>query len=125
MRLGQLLRLCIVLTVKVPLTVLFTALCNIAKVVAPNYVFGIVRKIMESDNMMRGAAKPEDATFIFSMERVRMQTKMWIRDIIKPAQVGKTAPDVELVNLDTKDKVFLLSLARAGRPMVLNFGNVT
>jgi len=125
MRVRQVLGICLVLAVKLPLNVLLTVISNIARIIAPNVVFRYTKKIMDSEIMKRGVEKPEDATFLFSMDRVKMQTKMQIRDVMKTAELGHLAPDAELVDLETRKRVSLLSLARAGRPLILNFGSIS
>ena len=48
-----------------------------------------------------------------------------IRDIVKEAQVGSVAPNPMLMDLSTKASKPLLSFAKAGRPLIVNFGSCT
>jgi len=66
-----------------------------------------------------------DVAFFMSLDRVRHQTMNQLRDILKEAQMGRAAPNPELIDLATRAKLPLLSLARAGRPLVINFGSCT
>ena len=65
----------------------------------------------------------QDFAFILSLDSVTMEVKGKMRDILKKAQLGQPAPNLELVDLATKAKTPLLSLAKAGRPLVVNFGS--
>ena len=65
----------------------------------------------------------QDFAFILSLDSVTMEVKGKMRDILKAAQLGEPAPNLELVDLTTKTKLHLLSLAKAGRPFVVNFGS--
>ena len=65
----------------------------------------------------------QDFAFILSLDSVTMEVKGKMRDILKEAQLGQPAPNLELVDLATKAKMPLLSLAKAGRPLVVNFGS--
>jgi len=63
--------------------------------------------------------------FMFSLDRIRNQYTVKIRDVLKDAQVGKEAPNPALIDLVTKTKTYLLSHEKAGRPLVVNFGSCT
>ena len=65
----------------------------------------------------------QDFAFILSLDSVTMEVKGKMRDILKEAQIGQPAPNLDLVDLATKAKMPLLSLAKAGRPLVVNFGS--
>ena len=65
----------------------------------------------------------QDFAFILSLDSVTMEVKGKMRDILKEAQLGAPAPNLDLVDLATKAKTPLLSFARAGRPLVVNFGS--
>ena len=67
----------------------------------------------------------QDFAFILSLDSVTMEVKGKMRDILKEAQLGEPAPNLDLVDLATKAKMPLLSLARAGRPLVVNFGSAS
>merc|ERR1711936_1201866 len=72
--------------------------------------------------MMESIQSTEDFGFMFSLDKVKMMTMNNIRDILKEAQVGQLAPNPELIDLETRAKLPLISLAKAGRSLVLNFG---
>ena len=65
----------------------------------------------------------QDFAFILSLDSVTMEVKGKMRDILKQAQLGQPVPNLELVDLASKAKVPLLSLAKAGVPLVVNFGS--
>ena len=44
-------------------------------------------------------------------------------NVLKEAQEGSPAPSPDLYDLSTRQVVSLLSRARPGRPLVLNFGS--
>ena len=54
----------------------------------------------------------QDFAFILSLDSVTMEVKGKMRDILKQAQLGQPAPNLELVDLASKAKVPLLSLAK-------------
>merc|ERR1719239_1191339 len=78
---------------------------------------------MHPQKLMDSIKSTEDIGFMFSLDKVKMMTMNNIRDILKEAQVGETAPNPELIDLETRTKLPLVSLAKAGRPLVLNFGS--
>lgn len=67
----------------------------------------------------------KDTPFLFTFRFVWIRAIKSIMDIMKPAQLGGKAPNLELVDLEKKSSVFLLDMAKAGRPLVLNFGSCT
>merc|ERR1712127_316805 len=106
MRPGQLARLAFIVA-KVPFKLLVWATMNIANLVAPDFVLAQIKHKLK-----------------FSGDNMKMNMNE-VRDTLKPAQLGQQAPNPTLVDLESKAKKELLSFARAGRPLVLNFGSCT
>eukprot|EP00091_Calanus_sinicus_P024117 TRINITY_DN8484_c0_g1_i3.p1 TRINITY_DN8484_c0_g1~~TRINITY_DN8484_c0_g1_i3.p1 ORF type:complete len:125 (-),score=25.25 TRINITY_DN8484_c0_g1_i3:494-868(-) len=110
---------------KVPFSLLYILCLNLANLVAPTWTFKMIQKRM----MMKGISKPFESTsdfqFAFSTEMVKKMAENKIKDILKEAQCGSAAPNPTLLNLESKASISLLSLAKAGRPMVVNFGSCT
>jgi len=103
---------------------------NLARCVAPGLLINTIkgsaaRQKMQPVKMMDSIKSTEDIGFMFSLDKVKMMTMNNIRDILKEAQVGQPAPNPELIDLETRAKLPLVSLAKAGRPLVLNFGSCT
>jgi len=111
--------------VKVPIKLLRVFVMNVANLVAPDWTF----KMLKRGSMLEGISKPFESTsdmgFVFSLDMVWNTTRKEIRDILKEAQVGSPAPNPTLVDLSNKSSTSLLSLAKAGRPLVVNFGSCT
>lgn len=120
-----------VVVTRLPLYLLLSALANLANLVAPGLVFKMVQRAQKGMEGKPNALSKEmvrstkDMAFLFSFDIIKMKIGNKIRDILKTAQEGELAPSPELVDLETRAKVPLLSLARAGRPLVLNFGSCT
>lgn len=113
---------------RLPLYLLLSALANLANLLAPGLVFKMFQRAEKEmggkpDGEMVRSTK--DVAFLFSFDMIKMNIGNQIRDILKTAKVGELAPSPELVDLETKAMVPLLSLARTGRPLVLNFGSCT
>jgi len=127
MKAGQLFNLGFIFMVKLPLKLAATVLLNIANYIAPGPLFTFLDKRIPPHPMPNpGEFKStKDMEFLFSLDRVARRVRMEVRDVIKPAQLGEKAPDIELMDLDSRKNSSLLSLARAGRPLVLNFGSCT
>lgn len=55
--------------------------------------------------------------------------KQWYRsrflDLMKEAQLGKMAPNPEVVSLDNRKFCKLFDFQKKGRPLILNFGSCT
>jgi len=126
---GKIVRLAVVLLVKLPIALLAYLAFNLARIVAPGLLINTIKgsaarqKMMEKQ--MESIKSTEDIGFMFSLDKVKMMTMNNIRDILKEAQVGQPAPNPELIDLETRAKLPLVSLAKAGRPLVLNFGSCT
>jgi len=120
-----------VLLVKLPVALLAYLAFNLARIVAPGLLVNAIkgnasrREVGMPSKMLDSIKSTEDLGFMFSLDKVKMMTMNNIRDILKEAQVGQPAPNPELVDLETRVKLPLLSLAKAGRPLVLNFGSCT
>ena len=138
------LRICWVLA-KVPISLLWVFGMNVANFVAPDWTFKMIQKKMKMTGINKPFESTSDLGFMFSIDLVKVRISIFqvcdnqinffllfqlsargnIRDILKEAQVGSPAPNPTLVNLSSKSSTTLLSLAKAGRPMVVNFGSCT
>eukprot|EP00090_Calanus_glacialis_P019795 TRINITY_DN30348_c0_g1_i1.p2 TRINITY_DN30348_c0_g1~~TRINITY_DN30348_c0_g1_i1.p2 ORF type:complete len:125 (+),score=21.01 TRINITY_DN30348_c0_g1_i1:74-448(+) len=118
------LRICWVLA-KVPISLLWVFGMNVANFVAPDWTFKMIQKKMKMTGINKPFESTSDLGFMFSLDLVKLSARGNIRDILKEAQVGSPAPNPTLVNLSSKSSTTLLSLAKAGRPMVVNFGSCT
>jgi len=127
---GKIVRLAVVVLVKLPIALLAYLAFNLARIVAPGLLINFIkgsatRQKMPPQKIMDSIKSTEDIGFMFSLDKVKMMTMNNIRDILKEAQVGQSAPNPELIDLETRAKLPLISLAKAGRPLVLNFGSCT
>jgi len=135
---GEVLQICLLLLIKLPINLAILLVANIANIIAPDLVLSMVKKLMlKSKDLADDSAtngnkfkwgnmeSSSDVAFFMSLDRVRHQTMNQLRDILKEAQMGCAAPNPELIDLDTRAKLPLISLARAGRPLVINFGSCT
>jgi len=128
---GKIVRLGVVLLVKLPVALLAYLAFNLARIIAPGLLINSIKGSatrMEAgmpSKMINSIKSTEDLGFMFSLDKVKMITMNNVRDILKEAQVGQPAPNPELVDLETRAKLPLVSLAKAGRPLVLNFGSCT
>jgi len=127
---SKIVRVAVVLLVKFPIALLAYLAFNLARIVAPSLLINFIkgsatRQKMHPQKLMDSIKSTEDIGFMFSLDKVKMMTMNNIRDILKEAQVGETAPNPELIDLETRAKLPLISLAKAGRPLVLNFGSCT
>jgi len=127
---SKIVRVAVVLLVKFPIALLAYLAFNLARIVAPSLLINFIkgsatRQKMHPQKLMDSIKSTEDIGFMFSLDKVKMMTMNNIRDILKEAQVGEPAPNPELIDLETRAKLPLISLAKAGRPLVLNFGSCT
>jgi len=128
---GKIVRLAGVLLVKLPVDLLAYLAFNLARIVAPGLLVNAIkgsathREVGMPSKMMDSIKSTEDLGFMFSLDKVKMMTMNNIRDILKEAQIGNPAPNPDLVDLESRAKLPLLSFAKAGRPLVLNFGSCT
>jgi len=135
---GEVLQICLLIIIKLPISLAILLVANIANIIAPGLVLNMVKKLMlKSKDLADDSAtngnkfkwgnmeSSSDVAFFMSLDRVRHQTMNQLRDIMKEAQIGGAAPNPELIDLDSRAKLPLLSLARAGRPLVINFGSCT
>eukprot|EP00092_Neocalanus_flemingeri_P097088 GFUD01123678.1.p1 GENE.GFUD01123678.1~~GFUD01123678.1.p1 ORF type:complete len:144 (+),score=31.10 GFUD01123678.1:42-434(+) len=114
----------------IPLFLLAYLLVNIIKYLAPNFSFKIGMKMLSNLELqswfnidqIRGA---EDIQFLFSPDIMKYFVESSIQDILKPANLGSDAPNPQMIELSSKSVTSLLSMAKAGRPLVLNFGSCT
>jgi len=127
---SKIVRLAVVVLVKLPIALLAYLAFNLARIIAPGLLINFIkgsatRQKMHPQKLMDSIKSTEDIGFMFSLDKVKMMTMNNIRDILKEAQVGEPAPNPELIDLETRAKLPLISLAKAGRPLVLNFGSCT
>jgi len=135
---GEVLQICLLIIIKLPISLVALLVANIANIIAPDLVLSMVKKLMlKSKDLADDSAtngnkfkwgnmeSSSDVAFFMSLDRVKQQTMNQLRDILKEAQIGGAAPNPELIDLDSRAKLPLLSLARAGRPLVINFGSCT
>jgi len=129
----RVLQLSFLLLVELPIRLLMLLVINVLGLILPELVVWVAKTTMirhaRSEGMSDLVAKWEkiqtiqDFAFILSLDSVTMEVKGKMRDILKQAQLGQPAPNLELVDLASKAKVPLLSLAKAGVPLVVNFGS--
>jgi len=66
----------------------------------------------------------EDAIpYITSNTMLVKNIQKFVLDIYKEAKLGSQAPDAKVIKLEDGKEVNLLSFARAGRPLLINFGS--
>jgi len=110
----------------VPLSLISLLLVNLANLVAPEFTFNFIKKNMKVNGLDFSKFKStKDIAFFFSFDRVLEILRIRIRDVLKQAQFGNDAPNPFLIDPINKTKTSLLSYAKAGRPLVLNFGSCT
>lgn len=95
---------------------------------APDFLLYLINRILITENM-DNSPNPKDKEgvlkFITSSDFIFMSYKMQMTDIWKKSIKGSIALDANVYDLATSEWVNLLSLAKPGRPMVLNFGSCT
>jgi len=126
-------QLSLLVLVELPIRLLMLLVINVLGLILPELVVWMAKTVMirhaRSEGMADLVAKWEkiqtiqDFAFILSLDSVTMEVKGKMRDILKEAQLGQPAPNLDLVDLASKAKTPLLSLAKAGRPLVVNFGS--
>jgi len=124
MNLFDILQLCWVLA-KVPVSLLLVFGMNVANTVAPDWTFKMILKRMKMTGINKPFESTSDLGFMFSLDLVKLSVGGNIRNILKEAQVGSPAPNPILFDLSNKCSTRLLSVAKLGRPMVVNFGSCT
>jgi len=114
---------------EVPIAYLRLFALRVAYFFAPDFVIGRIRDW--SSKMNNGKKGPmeiesaEDAQFMFTDEMVWARLKTGLLNLNKEAQLGGSAPNTRLVNLEDSREVSLLDFASTGRMLVLNFGSCT
>jgi len=96
--------------------------------IAPGFLIGLMTKEvggMMPDYIRKSMKTPDDAKFLFSSDRIWQGITIKIQDIYRDADKGAAAPNPKVVVLDSGEEVDLLSFAKVGRPLVLNFGSCT
>merc|ERR1739838_1221408 len=124
MRPGDMLKIVWIL-IKVPFSLALLFVMNMVNCVAPDFTFKFMQKRMKTKGISKPFQSTSDFGFVFSMDLVKLTTNCQIQDILKEAQVGSAAPNPSLIDLPTKTSITLLSLAKAGSPLVVNFGSCT
>ena len=64
-------------------------------------------------------------SFIGTHKFIRKRFNIALLNAKKVAFVGSKAPNVKVMDLNTRQPVYLLDYQRNNRPLVLNFGNCT
>ena len=82
-----------------------------------------VRNIMKKHPLFKGE---ENMTMIIDLKAYIKDFQYFKNELIhRTAITGRPAPDVEIINLQTKEVHWLRSLERVGRPLVVSFGSCT
>lgn len=63
--------------------------------------------------------------FFATTEMIKNRYKAWIQEPYREALVNLPAPNPMVVLAKSVEKVPLLSIAKEGRPLILNFGSCT
>eukprot|EP00092_Neocalanus_flemingeri_P040739 GFUD01044354.1.p1 GENE.GFUD01044354.1~~GFUD01044354.1.p1 ORF type:complete len:126 (-),score=34.80 GFUD01044354.1:35-412(-) len=125
MRLGDILKIGWIL-ITVPVSLSVWLLINVANIIAPDLTFKFMQKKMKMKGLgSKTFESTSDFGFMLSLDMVKNMASNQIRDILKEAQHGCSAPNPTMVDLSTKTSTSLLSLAKVGRPLVVNFGSCT
>jgi len=115
-----------VLLLPVPGALAFFLVLNLMRFLAPDFTFRMMKKKLATTgtwNFDEKVKSVEDIEYIFSFAPVKETFFTGISNALKEAQRGSAAPDLELYDLNTRQVVSLLSRARPGRPLVVNFGS--
>jgi len=118
--------LCCIFLLHVPFTVFWLLCMNLLKFFAPDFTFKMLQRKKKDAKMESMKINSlEDIGFVFSTDMLINNTKNRIRNVLKEAQKGRPAPNPELVNLVGEQISSILRFAKAGRPLVVNFGSCT
>merc|ERR1719471_1315217 len=123
-------RVCLVL-LQIPFLFLAHVLSNLLRLVAPKLTFNLALKLLNKVDVhswinTEKIKTVDDMDFLFSVDIKKWKIRAEIGDILKPAKLGNYAPNPPVVDVSNKSSVSpLLSLAKEGRPFVLNFGSCT
>jgi len=112
----------------VPFQFIILFAMKLSNLIAPGFIIGLMNK--KGDDMMPAYIRDnlktvDDAKFLFSSDRIWQMVKTKLQNIYKDADKGAAAPNPKVVVLDSGEEVDLLSFAKVGRPLVLNFGSCT
>ena len=130
----------------VPIVGIVFIILNLLKIIAPRCMFkfattNILNQIHLNDwKNSSNITKMSDLKFLFSFDMYKVSLKMvfkqvliiysfqWfvvkgLEDRLKSSTLGSPAPDVKVLDILSKKTVGLLSRAKNGRPLVLNFGS--
>jgi len=125
----SLLQVCLVL-LQIPFLLAIHVAINILRYLAPHTTFKLAIKILQNLEVDSWLNRDkiegvEDLRFMFSLDIMKWKVESSIRDILKPAKLGQVAPNPQMVSLSTNSLTSLLSKAKPGIPLVLNFGSCT
>jgi len=115
-----------VFLLSVPGALVFFLMVNIMRFLAPDLAFRILKKKLSTTGTWRfdeQVKSVEDIEFLFSFATVKETFSTGLTNALKEAQQGWPAPSPDLYDLRTRQVVSLLSRAKPGRPLVLNFGS--
>jgi len=107
---------------------LYVLMMKTINIIAPDWTLRMIQKRMQEKDLkeLQDTVKStDDAQFFFSFDMPWNQTRKHLRDTLKEAQLGDISPNPSLVNLTDRSSAPLLSFAKTGRPLVLNFGSCT
>ena len=131
----------------VPIVGLVFLILNLLKIIAPGCMFTFATtKILNQIHLndwknSSNIKKISDLEFLFSLDMYKVSIKLvfnaevlifflfqWfvlkgLEDKLKSSTLGAPAPDVKVLDILSKKTVSLLSRAKTGRPLVLNFGS--
>jgi len=127
MRLPPFLQVVLVI-IRIPFYLLIHVLSNVAKYAAPRTTFELAMEIFDKVKVRNYTEKikgVDDVDFLFSWDIKQFFLESAINDAMKAARLGSEAPNPTVLNLTSSQLTPLLSLAKQGRPMILNFGSCT
>jgi len=113
----------------VPFVGLVFMILNIFKIIAPGCMFKLATtKILSQIHLNEwknssNLTKMSDLQFLFSFAMYKWFVVKGLEDKLKYSTLGASAPDAKVYDVLSKKTVDLLSLAKTGRPLVLNFGS--
>merc|ERR1712227_994696 len=113
----------------VPIVGLVFLILNLLKIIAPGCMFTFATtKILNQIHLndwknSSNIKKMSDLEFLFSFDMYKWFVLKGLEDRLKSSTLGAPAPDVKVLDIFSKKTVSLLSRAKNGRPLVLNFGS--
>jgi len=113
----------------VPIVGLVFIILNLLKNITPRCMFKFATtKILSQIHLndwknSSNITKMSDLKFLFSFDMYKWFVVKGLEDKLKSSTLGAPAPDVKVLDILSKKTVGLLSRAKNGRPLVLNFGS--